>query len=114
MVVNCKSGHSILNLICIKSSSFNLQLDKILGAQTLQSEVHGENKIHDEHLFIIIHQSKDYEVGREGESKFKMLFFFSLRIMVQTSDLRGRLNPRHFSWEWENPDGCFFDDEQGG
>lgn len=33
-----------------------LQLDKILGAQTLQSETHG-TKVHDEHLFIITHQA---------------------------------------------------------
>ena len=29
-----------------------------MNAQTLQSEIHGDNKVHDEHLFIIIHQSK--------------------------------------------------------
>jgi hypothetical protein len=34
-----------------------LQLDKILNAQKLQSEVHGD-LVHDEHLFCIIHQSK--------------------------------------------------------
>lgn len=33
-----------------------LQLDKILTAQTLCSEIHGD-KVHDEHLFIIIHQT---------------------------------------------------------
>jgi len=33
-----------------------LQLDKILGAQTLQSEVNHQ-KVHDEHLFIIVHQT---------------------------------------------------------
>lgn len=32
-----------------------LQLDKILGAQSLESEKH-EDKAHDEHLFIVIHQ----------------------------------------------------------
>ena len=32
-----------------------LQLDKLLNAQALESEANG-NKIHDEHLFIIIHQ----------------------------------------------------------
>uniref|UniRef100_A0A8D3E0Y0 Tryptophan 2,3-dioxygenase n=1 Tax=Scophthalmus maximus TaxID=52904 RepID=A0A8D3E0Y0_SCOMX len=33
-----------------------LQLDKIVSAQVLQSEVKG-NKIHDEHLFIVTHQA---------------------------------------------------------
>ncbi|XP_060796676.1 tryptophan 2,3-dioxygenase B [Neoarius graeffei] len=33
-----------------------LQLDKIINAQKLQSELKG-NKIHDEHLFIVTHQS---------------------------------------------------------
>ncbi|XP_028658502.1 tryptophan 2,3-dioxygenase-like [Erpetoichthys calabaricus] len=33
-----------------------LQLDKIINAQVLQSEVKG-NKIHDEHLFIVTHQA---------------------------------------------------------
>ncbi|KAG5270524.1 hypothetical protein AALO_G00193650 [Alosa alosa] len=33
-----------------------LQLDKIVTAQTLQSELKG-NKIHDEHLFIVTHQA---------------------------------------------------------
>ncbi|XP_062868546.1 tryptophan 2,3-dioxygenase B isoform X2 [Trichomycterus rosablanca] len=33
-----------------------LQLDKIVNAQTLQSELRGD-KIHDEHLFIVTHQS---------------------------------------------------------
>ena len=34
-----------------------LQLDKILDAQLLMSELYGR-KVHDEHLFIIVHQSK--------------------------------------------------------
>lgn len=34
---------------------FILQLNKVLNAQVLQSELKG-NKIHDEHLFIITHQ----------------------------------------------------------
>merc|ERR1719354_1142076 len=33
-----------------------LQLDKILNAQTCQSEINGE-LVHDEHLFIVIHQA---------------------------------------------------------
>jgi tryptophan 2,3-dioxygenase len=33
-----------------------LQLDKILNAQTCQSELHGQ-LVHDEHLFIVIHQA---------------------------------------------------------
>ncbi|KAJ3587529.1 hypothetical protein NHX12_011126 [Muraenolepis orangiensis] len=33
-----------------------LQLDKVVGAQVLQSELKG-NKIHDEHLFIVTHQA---------------------------------------------------------
>ena len=33
-----------------------LQLDKILDAQKLQSDVDG-NHVHDEHLFIVTHQS---------------------------------------------------------
>lgn len=38
------------------SYSNYLQLDKILGAQVLQSEEDG-NLVHDEHLFIVTHQS---------------------------------------------------------
>ena len=34
-----------------------LQLDKILNAQELQSELAGR-RVHDEHLFIIVHQSE--------------------------------------------------------
>ena len=34
-----------------------LQLDKILDAQVLQSDVGGRH-VHDEHLFIIVHQGK--------------------------------------------------------
>ena len=34
-----------------------LQLDKILNAQVLQSDLDGRH-VHDEHLFIVIHQSK--------------------------------------------------------
>lgn len=37
---------------------FNSQLDKIVSAQVLQSELKG-NKIHDEHLFIVTHQGKN-------------------------------------------------------
>ncbi|KAA8588646.1 hypothetical protein FQN60_009991 [Etheostoma spectabile] len=43
-----------------------LQLDKIVSAQVLQSEVKG-NKIHDEHLFIVTHQA--YELW------FKQILF---------------------------------------
>uniref|UniRef100_A0A8C7YU42 Tryptophan 2,3-dioxygenase n=1 Tax=Oryzias sinensis TaxID=183150 RepID=A0A8C7YU42_9TELE len=43
-----------------------LQLDKIITAQVLQSEVKG-NKIHDEHLFIVTHQA--YELW------FKQILF---------------------------------------
>ncbi|KAG7224889.1 hypothetical protein INR49_014953 [Caranx melampygus] len=43
-----------------------LQLDKIVSAQLLQSEVKG-NKIHDEHLFIVTHQA--YELW------FKQILF---------------------------------------
>ena len=35
-----------------------LQLDKILGAQSMQSEL-GGSKVHDEHLFIVIHQGNN-------------------------------------------------------
>ena len=35
-----------------------LKLDKILDAQTLQSDLDGEH-VHDEHLFIVTHQSKN-------------------------------------------------------
>jgi hypothetical protein len=37
-----------------------LQLNKLLGSQLLLSSKHDQNKkpVHDEHLFIIIHQSK--------------------------------------------------------
>jgi hypothetical protein len=37
-----------------------LQLNKLLDSQTLLSAKHDQNKkpVHDEHLFIIIHQSK--------------------------------------------------------
>ena len=34
-----------------------LGLDKVLNAQTLQSEVQTGKIVHDEHLFIVIHQT---------------------------------------------------------
>ncbi|MDB5281091.1 MAG: tryptophan 23-dioxygenase, partial [Bacteroidota bacterium] len=47
-----------------------LQLDKVLGAQNLESDKEGQTHAHDEMLFIIIHQSYElwfkqvlYEVG---------------------------------------------------
>jgi hypothetical protein len=45
-----------------------LQLNKLLDCQTLLSAKHDQNKspVHDEHLFIVIHQSKNG------------IFFFSL------------------------------------
>ncbi len=51
-----------------------LQLHKILGAQTLQSEVHGDIKVHDEHLFIIVHQSKSLEKTLQSDRKLLNLF----------------------------------------
>uniref|UniRef100_A0A8C7QDC9 tryptophan 2,3-dioxygenase n=1 Tax=Oncorhynchus mykiss TaxID=8022 RepID=A0A8C7QDC9_ONCMY len=46
-----------------------LQLDKVVTAQVLQSELKG-NKIHDEHLFIVTHQ---------GELIFKMVMVHQVR-----------------------------------
>lgn len=41
-----------------------LQLNKILDAQVLLSAKHDQNKraVHDEHLFLVIHQGKDKDV----------------------------------------------------
>ena len=36
--------------------SLRVQLDKILNSQLLLSEKHLGKKVHDEHLFIVIHQ----------------------------------------------------------
>lgn len=58
-----------------KSSGFFLsdpQLDKIVSAQVLQSELKG-NKIHDEHLFIVTHQ------GKISFTLFKLFFNPPLR-----------------------------------
>ena len=41
------------------SYSTYLALDKILDAQVLQSELAGK-KVHDEHLFIVVHQGKHF------------------------------------------------------
>ena len=40
-----------------------LQLDKILSAQTLQSDLDGRH-VHDEHLFVITHQSTKFDQFR--------------------------------------------------
>ena len=44
-----------------------LQLDKILNAQVLQSDLDGRH-VHDEHLFIVIHQSKTNFGGNYSDS----------------------------------------------
>lgn len=44
-----------------------LQLNKILNAQKMESEASGQ-KVHDEHLFIIIHQG---EFSLIGHPKYK-------------------------------------------
>ena len=44
------------------SYSSYLQLDKVLNAQDLQSELHGR-KVHDEHLFIVVHQGEPISVS---------------------------------------------------
>ena len=43
-----------------------LQLDKILNAQTLQSDVDGRH-VHDEHLFIVTHQSMNFGQFRKSK-----------------------------------------------
>lgn len=48
-----------------------LQLNKVLDAQTLQSELHGD-KAHDEHLFIVTHQSRN--VLNMGHTTSNQLF----------------------------------------
>ncbi|XP_006164255.1 tryptophan 2,3-dioxygenase isoform X3 [Tupaia chinensis] len=62
-----------------------LQLDKILNAQELQSEIKG-NKIHDEHLFIITHQA--YELW------FKQILWEldSVREIFQSGHVRDERN----------------------
>ncbi|XP_051012873.1 tryptophan 2,3-dioxygenase [Acomys russatus] len=62
-----------------------LQLDKILNAQELQSEIKG-NKIHDEHLFIITHQA--YELW------FKQILWEldSVREIFQNGHVRDERN----------------------
>ena len=42
---------------------YKFQLDKILDAQTLQSEQSG-HRVHDEHLFIVVHQGEARHVGQ--------------------------------------------------
>lgn len=51
------SAQQMLGFAFFKLFLLNLQLDKIVSSQVLQSEVKG-NKIHDEHLFIVTHQGK--------------------------------------------------------
>nr|XP_033796216.1 LOW QUALITY PROTEIN: tryptophan 2,3-dioxygenase [Geotrypetes seraphini] len=62
-----------------------LQLDKILSAQELQSELKG-NKIHDEHLFIVTHQA--YELW------FKQILWEldSVREIFQNGHVRDERN----------------------
>jgi tryptophan 2,3-dioxygenase len=57
-----------------------LQLDKILGAQLLESDKHGKHA-HDEMLFIVIHQT--YELW------FKQILF-------EANIVRGTVCSRHF------------------
>lgn len=62
-IVIGKSAQDGVNLVADGDKGVNygkyLQLDKILNAQVLQSDVQARgNHVHDEHLFIIIHQSK--------------------------------------------------------
>ncbi|KAJ6668725.1 hypothetical protein lerEdw1_012208 [Lerista edwardsae] len=63
-----------------------LQLDKILNAQELQSEKKGNNKIHDEHLFIVTHQA--YELW------FKQILWEldSVRVIFQNGQVRDERN----------------------
>lgn len=57
----------------------NPQLDKILTAQVLQSELKA-NKIHDEHLFIVTHQ------GKLSFILFEIIFFsFSQESKIESS-----------------------------
>uniref|UniRef100_A0A8C5M2E1 Tryptophan 2,3-dioxygenase n=1 Tax=Leptobrachium leishanense TaxID=445787 RepID=A0A8C5M2E1_9ANUR len=62
-----------------------LQLDKVLDAQELESEKHG-NKIHDEHLFIVTHQA--YELW------FKQILWEldSVREIFQNGHVRDERN----------------------
>ncbi|PIN96961.1 hypothetical protein AB205_0022130, partial [Aquarana catesbeiana] len=62
-----------------------LQLDKVLDAQVLQSELKG-NKIHDEHLFIVTHQA--YELW------FKQILWEldSVREIFQNEHVRDERN----------------------
>ncbi|XP_070625312.1 tryptophan 2,3-dioxygenase isoform X3 [Bos indicus] len=72
-----------------------LQLEKVLNAQELQSEMKG-NKIHDEHLFIITHQDKINE-GRMTaayELWFKQILWEldSVREIFQNGHVRDERN----------------------
>ena len=49
-----------------------LQLDKVLGCNLMQSEVNGDT-IHDEHLFITVHQGKE-----QIRIKIKKVYFVIL------------------------------------
>lgn len=65
-IVIGKSAQDGVNLVADGDKGVDyskyLQLDKILNAQVLQSELQAKgNKVHDEHLFIIIHQSKSFK-----------------------------------------------------
>ncbi|NXL27075.1 T23O dioxygenase, partial [Glaucidium brasilianum] len=64
-----------------------LQLNKILNAQELQSEKKGK-KIHDEHLFIVTHQGKSYELW------FKQILWEmdSVRVIFQNGHVRDERN----------------------
>ena len=56
------------------SYSTYLALDKILDAQVLQSELAGK-KVHDEHLFIVVHQGKHFRFEIFLLSAFLQNFF---------------------------------------
>lgn len=70
---------SIKVFISIDFSLSNPQLDKILTAQVLQSELKAD-KIHDEHLFIVTHQ------GKLSFILFEIIFFsFSQESKIESS-----------------------------
>ena len=53
-----------------------LQLNRILDSQVLLSAKHDQNKnpVHDEHLFIVIHQSNESRCARRRDSTFTRVF----------------------------------------
>lgn len=84
---------SIKVFISIDFSLSNRQLDKVLTAQVLQSELKA-NKIHDEHLFIVTHQGKlslfFFSFSRESKIESSHKLYLNVDLIVNQLETGGK------------------------